>query len=364
MEIKSTKQVVEDFGLKILVHGPPGAGKTRLCATTGELEHTLIIRAEGGLLSIREWDIDVVQVTSIREVYEVYEFLKKGEHHYRWVCLDSISEIAEVVLQGEKLRSRDARRAYGEMADTVFDLLRGFRNLPFHVVMIAKQGREEMEGRTLFAPMLPGRQLTLNIAYLFDEVFALRVEQNSEGVLKRVLQTGKSRSYEAKDRSGKLEMYEEADLSVIRKKIEGSMGQNEEVEQEESVVQTSAINGKQRIAASASQGQRTMTMNDAPQHKSSDTANELRREYLRRRVYVLLKETGLKKGDILDYIAARCERDAAGEDVSKVPLDVFESWSKELETYKEHEPRAAHVQDMIARWKAWKEKQKDDESAA
>ena len=430
MEIKSTKQVVEDFGLKILVHGPPGAGKTRLCATTGDLEHTLIISAEGGLLSIKEWDIDVVQVTSIRDVYEVYEFLKKGEHDYRWVCLDSISEIAEVVLQGEKMRSRDARRAYGEMADTVFDLLRGFRNLPFHVVMLAKQGREEMEGRMLFAPMLPGRQLTLNIAYLFDEVFALRVEQNQEGELKRVLQTGKSRSYEAKDRSGRLAMYEEPDLSIIRKKIEGVFGENDEVEQddqEDGAIQTSAINGKQRIAASASDGQRTMTIEArvkasrastprsedvtaaAQEEESeevdevSDTqesasprkeveevtvetdlvakkeeeeeeeersveagerARELRREYLRRRVYMLLKEAELEKEEILDYIAARCQRDAGGEDVSRVAVAIFEGWARELEVYDRDEERAEHVLDMIARWKAWLKKQGSDESAA
>lgn len=221
MKITTTREVVGEFGLKILVHGPPGAGKTRLCATTGDLKSTLIISAEGGLLSVREWEIDVAQVSSIDDVYEVYEFLKRGDHHYRWVCLDSISEIAEVVLAGEKLRNRDARRAYGEMADTVFDLIRGFRNLPCHVLMTAKQGREEIDGRTLHAPMLPGRQLTLNVAYLFDEVFALRVETNAEGEVVRVLQTGKSKSFDAKDRSGALSMFEQADLSAIAAKVCG-----------------------------------------------------------------------------------------------------------------------------------------------
>lgn len=236
MKITTTREVVGEFGLKILVHGPPGAGKTRLCATTGDLKSTLIISAEGGLLSVREWEIDVAQVSSIDDVYEVYEFLKRGDHHYRWVCLDSISEIAEVVLAGEKLRNRDARRAYGEMADTVFDLIRGFRNLPCHVLMTAKQGREEIDGRTLHAPMLPGRQLTLNVAYLFDEVFALRVETNAEGEVVRVLQTGKSKSFDAKDRSGVLSMFEQADLSAIAAKVCGmgaaDLGDDEDCEDE------------------------------------------------------------------------------------------------------------------------------------
>lgn len=220
MKIISTRQAANTFGLKILVHGPPGAGKTRLCATTGDLDRTLIISVEGGLLSVRDWDIDVVQVRTIDDVYEVFEYLRKGEHEYTWVCLDSISEIAEIVLAGEKLRNRDARRAYGEMADTVFDLIRGFRNLNCHVLMTAKQGREEVDGRTLHTPLLPGRQLTLNVAYLFDEVFALRVETNSEGEIIRVLQTGRSRSYDAKDRSGSLNMFEDADLAAVASKIQ------------------------------------------------------------------------------------------------------------------------------------------------
>lgn len=366
MEIKSTKQVIADFGLKILVHGPPGAGKTRLCATTGDLERTLIISAEGGLLSIKDWEIDVVQVTSIGEVYEVYEYLKKAEHDYQWVCLDSISEIAEVVLQGEKLRSRDARRAYGEMADTVFDLLRGFRNLPYHVVMTAKQGREGVDNRMLYTPMLPGRQLTMNIAYLFDEVFALRVEQNTEGELKRVLQTGKSRSYEAKDRSGRLAMYEEPDLALIHNKIKG-LGENEEEEQEDEIIQTSEINGKQRIAASSSQGKRTGA--DMPTDEKGDarkrvstTADDLRREYLRRRLYMLLKEAKLGKELILDYMAARCERDASGVEVSEVKVDVLENWARELEELEDAGARSAHVEQMVERWKAWKKK-RDEEAA-
>ena len=241
MKIISTKQAANTFGLKILVHGPPGAGKTRLCATTGDLERTLIISVEGGLLSVRDWDIDVVQVRTIDDVYEVYEFLKGPDHDYTWVCLDSISEIAEIVLAGEKLRNRDARRAYGEMADTVFDLIRGFRNLNCHVLMTAKQGREEIDGRTLHTPLLPGRQLTLNVAYLFDEVFALRVETNSEGEVIRVLQTGRSRSYDAKDRSGSLNMFEEADLAAVAAKIQAKHADEppaQDTESEQSSEQT------------------------------------------------------------------------------------------------------------------------------
>lgn len=35
IKLTTTAQAARDNGLKVLVHGPAGAGKTTLCATTG-----------------------------------------------------------------------------------------------------------------------------------------------------------------------------------------------------------------------------------------------------------------------------------------------------------------------------------------
>jgi len=218
-KIKSTQEIVVSHGIKVLVHGPAKAGKTRLCATTGDLARTLIISAEAGLLSLREYDIPAIEVATLQELREVYAYLQRGDHDYRWICLDSISEIAEVVLAAEKGRCKDTRQAYGEMANIMFAVLKRFRDLPYNVVMTAKQGREEDNGQLLYVPMLPGRQLAQNIAYLFDEVFALRVMQRDDGTLVRLLQTQRDAQYEAGDRSGALDMYEPANLKHIYDKI-------------------------------------------------------------------------------------------------------------------------------------------------
>jgi hypothetical protein len=367
MEIKTTRQVTQDFGLKILVHGPAGAGKTRLCATTGDLEHTLIISAEGGLLSIQSFEIDVVQVSSVGDVYEAYEFLRKGDHKYRWVCLDSISELAEVVLQGEKLRHRDGRRAYGEMADTVFDLLRGFRNLPYNVVMTAKQAREEDEGRFLYVPLLPGRQLTQSIAYLFDEVFALRVEPNGEGQPVRLLQTGKSRNYEAKDRSGLLALYETPDLAQLYAKITGAppvvrlpepevalaapgipVPDRPQVSEDVAVAQASApaVAIKQRASAVVSETRRIASPED-----------DMKRTFLRRQLFALLREATSDKDQIAAYIQARCVMETGLEAVGEVSVEVLERWARELELCASvvmpgaaQSVRAAHIAHILKRW--------------
>lgn len=66
--LSSTKQSAQLSGLKFLVHGPAGAGKTSLCGTTGE--PTVIISAESGLLSLRHLDISVIEVKTLDQLYE------------------------------------------------------------------------------------------------------------------------------------------------------------------------------------------------------------------------------------------------------------------------------------------------------
>lgn len=225
MKLTTTAQAGRQHGLKILVHGPAGAGKTRLMATTGDLEHTLILSAEAGLLSLREHDIDVATITSIDDMREAYSFVRasiKGDtdKQYRWIGIDSLSEIAEACLAHEKENTANGLRAYGEMADIMFKLIRRFRDLRgVNVVFTAKQERVADEGRLLYAPMLPGKQLSQGIAYLFDEVFALRAHRQDDGSIRRFLQTANDGVYDAKDRSGALDMAEPPNLEHIATKI-------------------------------------------------------------------------------------------------------------------------------------------------
>ena len=113
IQLISAKDAALQNGIKVLIYGPAGAGKTVFCTTAPDDEKTLIISAEGGLLSIQDNAlVDICVVTSIDDVYEIFNHLK-GEHPYQWVCLDSISEIAEVVLNAEKTKTKDPRQAYG-----------------------------------------------------------------------------------------------------------------------------------------------------------------------------------------------------------------------------------------------------------
>jgi len=204
--------------IKVLVHGPSGSGKTRLCGTTGG--KALIISAEAGLLSLRDQNIDVWEIKSIDDLKEAYTFLQTDKS-YDWVCLDSISEVAEVVLSAEKKLTKDPRKAYGEMQDIMTGLIRAFRDLPKNIYMSAKQDkvRDEVTGGVFFGPSAPGQKIAASLPYFFDEVMALHNWKDTEGNYQSALQTRRDANYEAKDRSGALEPVEQPNLGAIRAKI-------------------------------------------------------------------------------------------------------------------------------------------------
>lgn len=223
--LKSTKDAALD-GIKCLVHGPAGAGKTTLCSTTGE--PTIIISAEAGLLSLRGFDIPVIEVKTLDQLYEAYNFVANDPQaqEYSWVCLDSISEIAEVVLNHEKKNSKDPRQAYGALAEKMTDLIRAFRDLPNkNVLFLCKQEKtkDEQTGAMLYGPSMPGNNLKNGLEYFFDEVLALRVEKDGEGNPTRWLQSARDYNYSAKDRSGALDMFEQPNIAYIAAKIRGSL---------------------------------------------------------------------------------------------------------------------------------------------
>lgn len=220
IKIESTADA-HQHGLKMLVHGQAGVGKTRMCATTGDLDHTIILSAEAGLLSLRDFDIDVITIKSIDQMREALSFVagKRGQK-YRWVCIDSLSEIAEVCLSEEMDETPNGLKAYGEMGKTMTRMIRAFRDLPGrNVVMTCKTERIADEGRLVWAPMLPGKMLSQNISYLFDEVFAFRTKPRDDGGVQRFLQTVNDGYYDAKDRSGALDPVEPPSLKRIAEKI-------------------------------------------------------------------------------------------------------------------------------------------------
>lgn len=206
--------------VKMVVYGQSGAGKTTLVRS---LPSPIILSAESGLLSIQSADLPYIEINSLQDIYEAYKWLTSSDDskEYQSVALDSISEVAEVVLSAELKAHKDGRQAYGETNSKMADIIRAFRDLPGrHVYMTAKVEKMQDEmGKILYGPSMPGKTLTQQLPYFFDEVLALRVEKNTEGQVQRFLQAQPDGLWLAKDRSGRLGQWEPADLGEIINKI-------------------------------------------------------------------------------------------------------------------------------------------------
>jgi phage nucleotide-binding protein len=222
INLKSTSGLSAN-GVKMLVYGNAGTGKTSLIPT---LPNPVVLSAEGGLLSIQDANLPYVEVNNYETLMEAYKWLTESVEGkgFDSIALDSISEIAEVVLNHEKKIAKDPRQAYGAMQEQMADIIRAFRDIPGkHVYFTAKCEKSQDEtGRLLYAPSMPGNKTGQQLPYFFDEVLALRVEKDADGNSQRALMCDSDGIWLAKDRSGKLGAWEAPDLSAIIAKIGGA----------------------------------------------------------------------------------------------------------------------------------------------
>lgn len=230
LDFTTTDAATLENGVKIMAYGPAGMGKTVLCATMPE---PIILSAESGLLSLTKAnqlrlfgvhkDIPVIQIRTVDDFNEAYQFCTESEHAKRFksICLDSISEIAEQILSNALKQVKDPRQAYGELLEKTMMALKAFRDISgFHVYCSAKQEMKADEnGRSTYYPGMPGSKLGQNIAYLFDEVFHMGVGITEDKTQYRYLQTQPDLQHIAKDRSGALDAMEQPNLSVLIDKI-------------------------------------------------------------------------------------------------------------------------------------------------
>ena len=210
LEITTSRQAAASNGVKCAIYGLSGMGKTKLCATAPK---PVIISAEKGLLTLRNYDVPVIEIKNFADLWEAHRILTSEQGaEYETICLDSVSEIAEQILTAAKLDAKDPRQAYGTLAQDMIIVLKAFRDIEGkHVVMIAKQGtiKDELTGVQSYGPSFPGAIVTRDFPYLFDEVFQIgmqkiQVEGTNDFDDVRVMRTQPDLQYTAKDRSSAL----------------------------------------------------------------------------------------------------------------------------------------------------------------
>lgn len=223
-------------GIKCLVYGEAGVGKTMLLATAPA---PVMISNEAGALSLRKanlerlygvgnphitYNMPIIEVKTVEDLTDAHRWCSESNEAkaFQSVGMDSASEIAEVILNNAKRQVKDPRQAYGELIEKMETTIRSFRDLPNkHVLITAKMEplKDEMTGVVKYAPAMPGAKLGNKLPYFFDEVFRLGINKTPQGESYRFLQTQPDLQYVAKDRSGALASIEPPILSAIFAKI-------------------------------------------------------------------------------------------------------------------------------------------------
>lgn len=234
MLIQSTKNYASER-LKMLVYGAPGVGKTFLAHTIGE--PTIVISAEGGLLSLKGQDIDIVDITTDdnnnyippikrpERLQQVYAWLQepKQREKYKWAYVDSLSEIGQLVVEKQNHlfpERKDSLPMWGEVAKEMRQIVKSWRDIPGYNVVFTALSETAIDdvGRRYQNVALPGK-FSQHIPAYFDEVFYFHTYQAEDKGLQRVLITQSTDKAVAKDRSGSLDLMMEPNLGEISRRI-------------------------------------------------------------------------------------------------------------------------------------------------
>lgn len=233
MLIKNTKELSQG-PIKVLVYGESGSGKTSLAKTLpGAPKDVLVVSAESGLLPLKDSGIDYIDITRDQEnallprekrldvLLEAYKYLLTDEakSKYKWVVIDSLSEIQQCLMEALRLKhlnSKDNFAVYRDNLEKMSSIVKMFRDLPsFNVLMICLSERDKDDNGKIFQNFALTGKIASLIPQFFDQVMYLVAD--NEG--KRLLFCDKTDKVFAKDRSGRLNKIEDANMDVIVAKI-------------------------------------------------------------------------------------------------------------------------------------------------
>lgn len=168
--------------LNILIYGDSGVGKTVLAGSADQvpsMRPVLVVDMEAGTESLRYTypEVDIVRPTNWAQMNEVYEALWSGNHGYKTVVLDSLTEIQKfnmysilqrLVREVDPERDPDVPGMYewGKNTEQIRKFVRAFRDLEIHTIFTAlmKTDKDPRSGTLIKKPSLSGK--------LADEVAA------------------------------------------------------------------------------------------------------------------------------------------------------------------------------------------------
>ncbi|MFZ5499686.1 MAG: ATP-binding protein [Pseudomonadota bacterium] len=258
--IKADERLAEKRGIKLLMLGKPGIGKTWQVRTL-PAEISLVFEFEGGELPLIGWNGDLIRTrrwgefcdalvlltgpnpalpTNARFSTAHYEHVKAQYpeaaefERYQIVVIDSMTALSRICFadcklqpaaQSERSGRTDLRAAYGLLSQEMLAAIQQLQHARhLHVVMTAIVDEKLDDfNRKFFVAQMEGSKTALELPGIVDEVVTLTEIKDDEGRSRRVFvcQTLNPWQLPAKDRSGRLDTVEEPHLGKLIQKCLG-----------------------------------------------------------------------------------------------------------------------------------------------
>lgn len=235
--LRLPKDLIQKNGVKMLIYGGAGTGKTRSVITA---PRPILLAVEQGLLSLQNENVPVFDVhynitpqmkieerlnKKLVNIVEFFDWLERSNEakQFDTVYIDSLSEISTLILESEMSKVKDPRQAYGSMADKVLKWVRQLHLMPNkHIALICKQEMIHSNNINYYQPSFEGQKLYKEVTHLFDEIFRFqpkrfKIQQGFQEF--NVCSTKNMQDYLARDKSGKLAEDEPQDIGAIIYKI-------------------------------------------------------------------------------------------------------------------------------------------------
>lgn len=193
-------------GLSLLVHGGPKAGKSWLGDTTPAPRLVLDAEAGSRFTTSRKrdwnpvmeappvadgtWDTALVSVREYDVMKRAFEWLNSGQHPFKSVVMDSISEIQQRCVDNIAGVDPMQTQNWGTLLREMSKLVRGYRDLlthptnPLEAVVLIAMSRTVEGGRQV--PYVQG-QLATTLPYYIDVVGYITNSADEQGLPHRYL---------------------------------------------------------------------------------------------------------------------------------------------------------------------------------
>lgn len=213
--LKPAKDFAIRFGVKAVVYGPAGSGKTPIINTA---PRPLLLACEPGLLSMRNSMVPTFQAFTAKLIDEFFEWFFKSTEtkNFDTIAVDSGSHMAEVYLERAKQNNKHGLAAYGQMAEDSLEHLNGLYWMQQkHVYLIAKQ---EITDKGFKRPYFPGRQLPIEMPHKYDQILNLDIHNIPGMGQYKAFRCWGTIDTLARDRTGMLNEFEEPNFGKLVQK--------------------------------------------------------------------------------------------------------------------------------------------------